>query len=103
MTRNDKLRCPAKADNRAFLDGVERQPAQAGPGEDDLDDDDTAEQRRNLQADDCHDIDQGIAQAHDSMINSAFSQTLGARGLHIVGVEDIKHGAANESASEWTR
>ena len=79
----------------AGRDGGDQHPADAGPLEDGLDVDGTAQDEAGLDADDRHDVDQRV---HEGVAvdDPALAQALGAGGPHVVLAQHLEHVGAGQ-------
>src|SRR5580693_5176577 len=83
----------------AAEDGVDREPADAGNGEDRLRDDDAADQQRDAAADHGDDRDRRVAQRVADQ-HLALGKALGLRRADIVLAQHLKHGGAGDAGDE---
>jgi len=83
----------------AVGDGVDGEASDAGPAEDFFGDDGSGEERSELEAEECDDRDERVAQgvAQD---DDALGQALGAGGADVVLIELFEHGGADHAGED---
>ncbi len=83
----------------AVRDGLDREAADAGPGEDGFGDDCAGEERAELQAQDGDDGDHGVAQGV-AVDDGALGQAFGAGGADVVLAELFEHGGTDHAGED---